>query len=145
MVRQLGKDLSHCREDLKVASAEQVKWKDNFHREVASGQTFFKSDAGKIYLDCVWSVSKEKYEASDEFDQAVPGKANEIYDQMIRQCPTILRGCSHFNNEDFRFLDSKIPNDDGHEDGDVEMVDVTARGDTQDNGSEVLISKVDKT
>ncbi|KAL0378741.1 UNVERIFIED_CONTAM: hypothetical protein Sradi_3179600 [Sesamum radiatum] len=63
---------------------------------------------------------------------------------MIRQCRVILRGCSRFHGDDFMFLNPKVPDDEGDEDREVEVVDVLAGGDAQVNGSEVPTSEVDK-
>ncbi|KAL0446188.1 UNVERIFIED_CONTAM: hypothetical protein Slati_1746700 [Sesamum latifolium] len=92
----MKKELARCQEQLKEATENQVKWKDRYNREVASGQSFLKSEAGKIYLECVWSDFKEKYEGSEEFEGAVVARANDIYDEAIRQCRTKLRECGRF-------------------------------------------------
>ncbi|KAL0444128.1 UNVERIFIED_CONTAM: hypothetical protein Slati_2135500 [Sesamum latifolium] len=119
----MKKELACCQEQLKEATENQVKWKDRYNREVASGQSFLKSEAGKIYLECVWSDFKEKYEGSEEFEGAVVARANDIYDEAIRQCRTKLRECGRFEGEDFMFLDPLVADDDGAEEGEVEVVD----------------------
>lgn len=46
-------------------TASKDKWKDDYNWDISSGQAFLKSDAGRIYLECVWSGFKENYEGSD--------------------------------------------------------------------------------
>ncbi|KAL0433312.1 UNVERIFIED_CONTAM: hypothetical protein Slati_2665500 [Sesamum latifolium] len=49
----MKKELARYQEQLKEATVGQTKWKDCYNREVASGQSFLKSEVGKIYLECV--------------------------------------------------------------------------------------------
>ncbi|KAL0439788.1 UNVERIFIED_CONTAM: hypothetical protein Slati_2461800 [Sesamum latifolium] len=50
-------------------------------------------------------------------------RANDIYDQAIRQCRSKLRECGRFAGEDFMFLDPLVANEDIAEEDEVEVVD----------------------
>ncbi|KAL0434618.1 UNVERIFIED_CONTAM: hypothetical protein Sradi_0169700 [Sesamum radiatum] len=80
----MKKELAHCQEQLKEGTEGQTKWKDRYHHEVASNQSFLKSEARKIYLKYVWSDFKEKYEDFEDCEGAVVARANDIYDEAIR-------------------------------------------------------------
>ncbi|KAL0437772.1 UNVERIFIED_CONTAM: hypothetical protein Sradi_0485100 [Sesamum radiatum] len=122
-LEEIKKELARCQEQLKEATDGQVKWKNRYNREVASGQSFLKSEAGKIYLECIWSDFKKKYEGSEEFEGAILARANDIYDDAIRQCRTKLRESGRFEGEDFMFLDPLVVDEDSAEEGEVEVLD----------------------
>ncbi|KAL0381660.1 UNVERIFIED_CONTAM: hypothetical protein Sangu_0230300 [Sesamum angustifolium] len=50
-------------------------------------------------------------------------RANDVYDQAIRQCRTKLRESGRFVGEDFTFLDPLVADEDAVEEGEVEVVD----------------------
>ncbi|KAK4392685.1 hypothetical protein Sango_2046300 [Sesamum angolense] len=122
-LEEMKKELARCQEQLKEVSEGQTKWRYRYNREVSSGQGFLRSEAGKTYLECVWNDFKEKYEDSEEFEGAVVARANDIYDQAIRQCRAKLRESGRFVEEDFTFLDPLVADEDVAEEGEVEVVD----------------------
>ncbi|KAK4407917.1 hypothetical protein Sango_0372700 [Sesamum angolense] len=122
-LKEMKKELACCQEQLKEASEGQTKWRDRYNREVSSVQGFLKSEAGKIYLECIWNDFKEKYEDSEEFEGAVVARANDIYDQAIKRCRIKLRESGRFVREDFTFLDPLVADEDAAEEGEVEVVD----------------------
>ncbi|KAL0404172.1 UNVERIFIED_CONTAM: hypothetical protein Sradi_2058000 [Sesamum radiatum] len=91
-----------------IALGKQLR--DSFNREVASGSKFFKSESGKIYLECVKADFKEDFEKSAEFEMVALAKAEDVYDQTIRECRATLSSSGQFPREDFMFLDPSVAN-----------------------------------
>ncbi|KAK4397295.1 hypothetical protein Sango_1566100 [Sesamum angolense] len=131
-LEEMKKEIAPCQEQLNEVTEGQAKLKDHYNREVTSGQSFLKSETGKIYLECIWNYFKEKYEDSEEFEGVVVARANDIYDQAIRQCRTKLSESGRFTGEDFTFLDPFVADEDVAEESEMEVVDEPPTEDISD-------------